>query len=93
MAAGEPPLQTIVINAFLLEHGRGACWLLFPFNTMYLLVLVYVDHPERSSFHSSAMCVAVWFAAAPVMRCVFCQKKFTGTLAYLTGTMSHQAFS
>lgn len=23
--------------------------------------------------------------------CVFCQRKFTGTLAYLTGTMSHKA--
>lgn len=36
----------------------------------------------------------VWlccFLVLLLLWCVFCQRKFTGTLAYLTGTMSHQA--
>lgn len=81
-----------MINAFFLEHHHGASWLLFLSSAPSLLALVYVVHTERPSFQSSTMCVPVWFAATPVMWCVFCQKKFTGTLAYLTGTVSHQAF-
>lgn len=36
----------------------------------------------------------VWLCCFLVLLlwCVFCQRKFTGTLAYLTDTMSHQAF-
>lgn len=36
----------------------------------------------------------VWLCCFLVLLlwCVFCQRKFTGTLAYLTDTMSHRAF-
>lgn len=56
---------------------------------VFFFCVIFWSSLKALGFQSST----VWLCCFLVLLlwCVFCQRKFTGTLAYLTGTMSHKA--
>lgn len=82
-----------MINAFFLESDLISSQPFF----VYFQGLVFFFNSatfwsawKALGFQSSTVWLCC-FLVLLLLWCVFCQRKFTGTLAYLTGAMSHQA--
>ena len=64
---------------------------LFIFRAWYFFNSVTFWSPWKVLGLQSSTIWLCCFLVLLLLWCVFCQRKFTGTLAYLTGTVSHQA--